>query len=231
MDYELIFTCHAQIISVRNREMYSEAIEVHCQQHPSFSSELAIYMCQTFLSFLHSVYNGDSNSLSTQAFSSLAASDVMSMSIVKQCQFLDQVLGTEFTSEMLCNPRLSTVDLKKRSIEADHQNIIDTTENHPSQRFIARIARNNLWMKFWDITLDFGSRDTLASLAVFNILCRTVFADRKYPVDTCPYVLSPDTLHCSHLLSDHLDWSHASVTPSDLVDHIARTVITWSLFT
>ena len=50
------------------------------------------------LSFLDNVYNGDSKSLSTQAFRSLAASDVMSMSIVKQCQFLDQVQGTEFTS-------------------------------------------------------------------------------------------------------------------------------------
>ena len=91
------------------------------------------------LSFLHSVYNGDSDSLSTQAFRSLAASDVMSMSIVKQSQFL----------EMLCNPRLSIVALKKHIIEADRQNTIDTAENHPLQRFIAQIARNNLWMKFW----------------------------------------------------------------------------------
>ena len=43
--------------------------------------------------------------------------------------------------------------------------------------------------------------------------------------DSTVYVLPPDTPLCSHLLSDHLDWSHASVTPSDLVDHniIART--------
>ena len=40
--------------------------------------------------------------------------------------------------------------------------------------------------------------------------------------DACPYVLPPDIPLCSHLLLDHLDWSHASVTPSDLVDHIAR---------
>ena len=67
------------------------------------------------LSFLHSVYNGDSDSLNNHVFRSLAASDVTSMSIVKQCQFLDQVLGTEFTCEMLCNPQLSIVDLRNVS--------------------------------------------------------------------------------------------------------------------
>ena len=92
----------------------------------------------------------------------------------------------------------------------------------PSQRFIARIARNNLWMKFWDITLDFGSKGTLASLTLLNIL---ILADRKCPVDTAhmTFGLPPDTPLCSHLLSDHLDWSHASVTPSDLVDHVVLT--------
>ena len=53
------------------------------------------------LSFLFWVCNGGSTSLSTQVFRTIAVSDVTSMSIVKQCHFLDSILGTKFTNEVL----------------------------------------------------------------------------------------------------------------------------------
>ena len=42
---------------------------------------------------------------------------------------------------------------EKRIIDCLSAN--DTAGNHPSQHFI---ARNNSWMKFWDITLDLGAK-------------------------------------------------------------------------
>ena len=56
------------------------------------------------LSFLICVCRGKSTSLSTQVFRSIAVSDVTSMSIVKQCHFLDSILDTQFTNEVFNNP-------------------------------------------------------------------------------------------------------------------------------
>ena len=65
------------------------------------------------LSFLHRIYHVQNTSLSSQVFNSIAASDVMSMSLVKQCKFLEAKLGTEFTNEVLSQSELSLRDLKK----------------------------------------------------------------------------------------------------------------------
>ena len=54
-------------------------------------------------SFLCCVQNGEPYSLSTQVFRTLAATDVYSISVIKQCKFLDEVLGTNFTEELLSN--------------------------------------------------------------------------------------------------------------------------------
>ena len=53
------------------------------------------------LSFLLRVCNGETTSLGTQVFRNIAASDVTSMTIIKQCYFLDSILETEFTNEVL----------------------------------------------------------------------------------------------------------------------------------
>ena len=57
--------------------------------------------------------------LSTQVYRFIAVSDMTSMSIVKQCHFLDSILDTQFTNEVLNNPVLSSRDLQKQIIEAD----------------------------------------------------------------------------------------------------------------
>ena len=71
------------------------------------------------LSFLIPVCRGKSTSLSTQVFRSIAVSDMISMSIVEQYHFLNSILDTQFTNEVLNNPVLSSKDLKKWIIEAD----------------------------------------------------------------------------------------------------------------
>ena len=78
------------------------------------------------------VCKGESYSLSTKVFRSIAVSDVTSMSIVKQCYLLDSILGTQCTNEVLNNPGLPLRDLKRCVLEADRLNIIEKFENHPS---------------------------------------------------------------------------------------------------
>ena len=130
------------------------------------------------LSFLFRVCNGESSSLSTQVFRSSAVSDVTSMSIVKQCYLLDSILGTQCTNEVLNNPKLSLRDLKKRVLEADRLKTIEKSGNHPSLTYVLRVAKENMWIKFWDVALDHGYDGTKASTALLKLLCLTVFRDR-----------------------------------------------------
>ena len=81
------------------------------------------------LSFLHHICNGQSTSLSTQVFRSLAASDSSSISLVRQSQFLDQTLGTEFTKEVLTNKK-SIEGLKKRILKANRLRTLGNAMDH-----------------------------------------------------------------------------------------------------
>ena len=82
------------------------------------------------------VCNGESSSLTTQVFRSIAGSDVTSMSIVKQCYLLDSILGTQCTNEVLNNPGLPLRGLKKRVLEADRLKIIEKSKNLPSLTYV-----------------------------------------------------------------------------------------------
>ena len=68
------------------------------------------------LTLLQSVFNDDlTHSLRSQVFNSIAASDVISLSIVKQCKFLEENFGSNsnFTDEVLSQSPVSIRDLKK----------------------------------------------------------------------------------------------------------------------
>ena len=80
------------------------------------------------LSFLHRVCHDQNAFLSSQVFNSIAASDVTSMSLVKQCKFLESKLGTEFTSEVLSQPDLSLKDLQERVVKVDRMRTLEMSE-------------------------------------------------------------------------------------------------------
>ena len=165
----------------------------------------------------------ESSPISTQVFRTLAASNVMSISIVKQCQFLDQVLGTEFTMEFLDNTQLSLKNLKNRILKADHLKTLKAAEG---QRYAVAVANNNAWLKLWDTALDYGSDGTRTSLAILKLMCSTVFTDRKCHVDSCSYNLPANTPLCDHLLTHHISLQPDSsnyTSPMDLVELIIST--------
>ena len=154
------------------------------------------------LSFLHHVCNG-SSSLSTQVFRSLATSDASSVSLIKQCKFLDTSLGSDFTNELLSDHSMSIRDLKKRIITFDHNKTVESAKDHSSQLHVALVESSNAWMKFWDIALDHGTDGTRAATTILKTMCRTVFADRKCPMDSCEFILPENSPLCDHLISHH----------------------------
>ena len=175
------------------------------------------------LSFLLRVCNGESTSLSTQVLRSIAVSDVTSMSIVKQCHFLDSILDTQFTNEVLNNPELSLRDLKKRILEADRLRIVENSENHPSLSYILHIAKKNQWLKFWDVALEYGYDGSKSSMAILKSLCLTVFSDRRCPIHNCAHTVPPDTPLCQHFFECHTDFD-SSITPEYITECILSSV-------
>ena len=171
------------------------------------------------LSFLHRIYHVQNTSLSSQVFNSIAASDVMSMSLVKQCKFLEANLGTEFTNEVLSQSELSLRDLKKRILKADRIKSLDASENHPSLKFALYIAKENAWMKFWDAALEHGPDGTRSSLSLLKPLSLTVFRDRICPASNCSYIVPEKSSLCGHFLQCHTDLS-SEITPDYLTNSI-----------
>ena len=143
-------------------------------------------------------------------------SDVTSMSIVKQCHFLDSFLEIQFTNEVLNNPELSLRDLKKRILEADLIKIVEKSENHLSLSYILHIAKENRWLKFWDVALEYGS---ISSMAIQKSLCLTVFSDGRCPIHNCAHTVPQDTPLCQHFFECHTDFD-SSVTPEYITECI-----------
>ena len=79
-----------------------------------------------------------------------------SISVYKQCEFLDSVLHSEFTEEFFKNPGLSLRDLKKHIMYANISRSLKVAINHAS-KYVADIAKSNTWLKFWDKSLDLWS--------------------------------------------------------------------------
>ena len=197
---------------------------------PKFSSNLTPLLVSNWptmcarllcnkLSFLSCMCNGESTSLSTQVFRSIAASDVTSMNIVKQCHFLDSIMESEFTDEVLNNPNLCLRDLKKRIIHADRILIEVESKVHPSLLYILCVAKENLWPKFWDVALENGCDGLKSSMALLTALSLTVFSDRQCPVSSCTYTVPQDSLLCEHLFECHTNLD-SSITPGSVTSHI-----------
>ena len=64
---------------------------------------------------------------------------------------------------------------------------------HPSQRQVLEVTNSDSWMKFWDTALEHGVDGTRASLSILKLMCLTVFTDRKCPIESCSYIVPPDS--------------------------------------
>ena len=80
------------------------------------------------LSFLHRL------SLGSQVFKSFTASDVMSMSLGKQCKLLESLLGTNFTDGVLTQTSSSMRNLKERILKADRIKLLKSPNATPLYR-------------------------------------------------------------------------------------------------
>ncbi len=118
----------------------------------------------SMLSFLHKICSSKSDFLSAQVFKTLSTTDVESITLVKQCCLLELPLlayEQNFTDTVLSTQDLPMRSLRNSIISADRSCTLQHAQNHPSQRYVLKVAQDSAWMKLWDAALDFGPEGTL----------------------------------------------------------------------
>ena len=156
------------------------------------------------LHFLTKVMRNE-DSLSSRVFRSLAASDVESLQLVRQCRFLESTFETSYTSSVLSSPdSVQIAQVKKEIIQLDFSNLLDAAATHPSQCYVQAVAASSegSWPKVWDTALEKGTFGTTSSLAMLRLLSLSTFSDNVCPVPNCTHIVSTES-PCVHFLAEH----------------------------
>ena len=97
---------------------------------------------------------------------------------------------------------------------------IETCDGRPSLFYVLHIAKENKWMKFWDVALEHGYDGTKSSMSILKLLCLTVFSDRNCPMHDCPYIVPQDMPLCEHFMECHTDFD-SSTSPDFITNCIS----------
>ena len=127
-------------------------------QWPSMIARILIIK----LCFLFKVVKSDLT-LSARVFRSLAASDVESLVITRQCRFLESIYKSNYTSAVLTSSDgISIRSLKKEILQLDLSLLLADASIHPSQQYVQAVASSNdgSWLKLWDLALERGAFGT-----------------------------------------------------------------------
>ena len=128
--------------------------------------------CAQKLSFLLKVAQGD-NSLSCRVFRSLAASEVESIQLVRQCRFLELQYGSNLTSDILTDPMsFSTATLKKDILRLDRSRLLANASTATHLKHIVDVDTDPEcnWLRVWDLAVNHGPHGTSYALAMLKLL-------------------------------------------------------------
>ena len=155
------------------------------------------------LTFLAKLLEED-DSLSSQVFRTLASDDVYEISLVQQCHFLEQQIGTSYLQQCLENPSEAhsiVCDAKETILEKDWIHTLHDSRSHPSLAVVtATDGIASSWNSIWDEALEYGVRGTKLMQGLYGALARPTFGD-----GVCPQC--KNTIRVSypeHLCTDHL---------------------------
>ena len=125
------------------------------------------------LAFLKRISSPDNDSLSGHVFRTLLTPGVNSISLVKQCRYLELPYGTNFTNQVLSTrDECSIREMKENILKVDKRCTLFLAEDHQSLKFVTQVSS---WTRVWDFGLDFSIDGTTATL---SILRKTVFSDK-----------------------------------------------------
>ena len=128
-------------------------------QWPSMRARILIIK----LCFLFKVVISDLT-LSARVFRSLAASDVESLVIIRQCRFLEFIYKSNYTTAVLTSSdEISNHSLKKEILELDLSLLHANASTHPSHVQAVASSIDGSWLRLWDLALERGVWHNLLS--------------------------------------------------------------------
>ena len=171
------------------------------------------------LKFIYKVVHGEDN-LASQAFRSISVNDIESMSIIRQCRFLESAYSSNLTSTVLNTDDLLPASINKTVLELDRSPILSDAEGHASQSYVLEVAKATAWPKFWDNALDCGPEGTKSALAILQTLCKTCYSDQICSAKNCYFEISKGSAPCNHFIQCHTDLNcSANTIVGNIVTH------------
>ena len=105
-------------------------------------------------------------------------------SLVQQCHFLEQSLGTSYTDMILSDSESvpSNRTIRDQLIKLDIARCTQMASERASLRFFSSVCQKGSWMAIWDAVLEHGSKGTRYTRALLRALSQPVFGDRRCPL-------------------------------------------------
>ena len=156
------------------------------------------------LCFLFKVLISDLT-LSARIFHSLAASDVESLVIIRQCRFLESIYKSNYTTAVLpSSDEISIHYLKKEILHLDLSLLLAIASTHPSQQYVQAVASSIdwSWLRLWDLALERGVFGTTCVQAILRFLSLHVHSDGTWPAPNCSFNVGFKS-SCDHFPSAH----------------------------
>ena len=161
------------------------------------------------LTFLAKLLEED-DCLSSHVFRTLASEDVYEISIVQQCHFLEQHIGTNYLQLCLKDPpnaRSIVREAKKYILSKDWISTLRDSKTHSSLAVVSATDEvASSWNRVWDEALEYGVRGTRLMQGLFSALSRPTFGNKSCPhcKDTIP-TSYPEHLFAKHLVNYYVD--------------------------
>ena len=161
------------------------------------------------LTFLAKLLEED-DCLSSHVFRTLASEDVYEISIVQQCHFLEQHIGTNYLQLCLKDPsnaRSIVREAKKDILSKDWFSTLRDSKTHSSLAVVSATDEvASSWNRVWDEALEYGVRGTRLMQGLFSALSRPTFGNKSCPLckDTIP-MSYPEHLFTKHLVNYNVD--------------------------
>ena len=134
------------------------------------------------LKFLYCLTSNDKEiSLSKTLFSTLAVKDIYNISVISQCIYLEEYLGTNFTISYLEDVSSSNILSCKLDIyTASREKSFKVAATKPQLKLLLTIEELYPWMKLWDWALDHGVKGTKACQTILKFITTPLYSTICY---------------------------------------------------
>ena len=169
-------------------------------QWPSMRARILIIKhCSLF-----KVVNSDLT-LSARVFHSLAASDVESLVITRQCRFLESIYKSNYTTACCTNIFFKPFPAERKFFNSTCPYYSLMPLFIPlSSIYVQAVPSSNdgSWLKLWDLALERGAFGTTCVQAILRFLSLNALSDGICPVPNCSFYVGSES-PCDHFLSAH----------------------------